>query len=79
MAGEREVESVNGEWSMVKSEMGSNRLLVDGGNACVFEVVVQGFVLSLFVLTQKVTQKVKRNPIAPRVFACQRHTLRSVI
>ena len=36
MAGEREVESVNGEWSMVKSEMGSNRLLVDGGNACVF-------------------------------------------
>ena len=57
MAGEREVESVNGEWSMVKSEMGSNRLLVDGGNACFFEVVVQGFVLSLFVLTQK-----KSNP-----------------
>ena len=43
--------------------------IVDGGSAGVFEVVVQGFVLSLFVLTQKVTQKVKRNPIAPRVFA----------
>ena len=54
--------------------------IVDGGSAGVFEVVVQGFVLSLFCLATKSNpKKVKRNPIAPRVFACQRHTLRSVI